>query len=148
MSTLRRWSLSYHYQIYESRWSLTKYLYLACRFGPLLSWPIVMYAFLFDHDMESCEPFVVIVSVAFMLFVCPVLSLLLINSLLTLLTWPHVSPISHAFLSAYLFSVHMQSQAQNAHHCSSIYPASLPISLSSSGMLWTNWHFGKMSFQY
>ena len=72
-----------NYQIYKSRWSLTKCLYLACRFGLLLCWPIVMYAFSFDHDEESCRPFLVIVSVLFMLFVRPTLFFLLTNSQLT-----------------------------------------------------------------
>src|SRR6266542_6733137 len=78
---------TYYYQIYRSRWSLTKCLYLASRFGLLLGLPIIMYALLLDHDMESCKPFVVIVAVLFMLFVCPVL---LTNSLLTLLTRPYI----------------------------------------------------------
>ena len=32
-----------------------------------------MYAFLSDHDMESCKPFLIIVSVIFILLVCPAL---------------------------------------------------------------------------
>ena len=56
-------------QIYKSRWTLTKCLYLASRFGLLLGWPVVMYALLFDHDMESCKPSLVVVTVLFMLFV-------------------------------------------------------------------------------
>src|SRR6266545_2692466 len=110
----------YYYQIYKSRWSLTKCLYLVCRFGLLLGWPIVMYAFLSDHDEESCKPYLVVVSVLFMLFVCSVLALLLENSLLTLLTQSYIPSTSHAFLNVYLSSAHMQSQVQNACHCSSI----------------------------
>ncbi len=72
---LYKTNLSDH-QIYQSRWSLSKSLYLACRFSLLLGWPIVMYAFLFDHDMESCKPLLVIVTVLIMLFVRPALSLL------------------------------------------------------------------------
>ena len=60
-----------HYQIYKSRWSLSKCLYLGSRFGLLFCWPIVMYALVFDHDEKSCKPFLVIVSVIFALLVCP-----------------------------------------------------------------------------
>ena len=62
-----------NYQIYKSRWTIPKCLYLACRFGLLLCWPIVMYALLFDHNEESCQPFLVITSILFMLFVRPAL---------------------------------------------------------------------------
>jgi len=62
---------------------------------------------------------------------------LLTNSWLTLLTRPYISPTSHAFLNACSSSAHMQSQVQSARRCLSIYPASLPMFLSSVGMLWT-----------
>ena len=103
-----------HYQIYKSRWSLTKCLYLACRFGLLLGWPVVMYAFLFDHDEESCQPFVVGVSVLFTLFVRSVLSLLLINSLLTLLTQPYIPTI------ASLSSMYMDPPRIRDHRCKTL----------------------------
>jgi len=139
------WSLhinlsNYHYQIYKSRWSLSKCLYLACRFGILLCWPIVMYSFMFDHDVESCKPFLVIVSVLLMLFVRPaffVTHKFTVNFTL---------PTKHASLNVYMSSVHVQSLEQNAGHCSSIYPASLPTSLLSFGILWAEYHFGKKSF--
>ena len=134
----------FNYQIYKSRWSLSKCLYLVCRFGLLLCWPIVMYALSFDHDKESCQPFLVIVSVLFILFVRPALFFLLTNSQLTL---PIYIPLtSQAPLNVYLSSVHMLSQVQSDGHCSFIYPASLPTSSSSPGILWTKWHSGKMPF--
>ena len=110
---------TYFYQIYKSRWSLTKCLYLACRFGLLLGWPIVMSAFLIDHDEESCQPFVIAISVLFMLFVRPVLSLLLTNSLLTLLTQPYIPPI------AVLSSMYMHPPRICHHRCKTLVTARL-----------------------
>ena len=131
----------YHFQIYKSRWSLSKCLYLVCRFGLLLCWPIIMYAFMFDHDVESCKPFLLIVSILFMLFVRP--ALLFVTHKLTA---NFTLPTRHASLNVYMSFVHMQSQEQNAGRCSFICPASLPTSLSSSGILWAECHSGKKSF--
>lgn len=57
------------HQVYKSRWSLTKCLYLACRFCPLCLWPVVMYGFIGNHGMETCEKLVIAISVVFMLLV-------------------------------------------------------------------------------
>lgn len=46
-----------------------KSLYLACRFSPLILWPVVMYAFLLDHDEKLCKSLVKVVSVIFMILV-------------------------------------------------------------------------------
>jgi len=50
---------------------------------------------------------------------------------------------SRAFLNVYASSAHMPSQVQNACHCSSICPASLPTSSSSAGILLTKWYSSK-----
>jgi len=122
-----------NYQIYKSRWSASKCLYLACRFLLLLGLPIVIYAFFFDHDMESCQPILVTVSVVFTLCVRP--ALFLVTPKFTANFSPYIPPTSHASLNVCMSSVHMQSQAQNAGRCSFIYLASLATSSSSAGIL-------------
>jgi len=89
-----------------------------------------MYAFMFDHDVESCKPFLVIVSVLLMLFVR--LAFFFVTHKFTV---NFTLPTRHASLNVYMCSVHMQSLEQNAGHCSFIYPASLPTSLLSFGIL-------------
>jgi len=54
--------------MYKSKWSLLKCLYLACRFCPLLGWPAVMYALLWDHDIDKCKPMIIINAMVFLLF--------------------------------------------------------------------------------
>lgn len=81
MSDNKHWG---DFQVYKSRWTLMKCLYLVCRFCPLLFWPAIMYALLWDHDMDRCKPMLVINAVIFLLFVCPSLNLEKLNWYLSL----------------------------------------------------------------
>ncbi|KAF9523070.1 hypothetical protein CPB83DRAFT_66758 [Crepidotus variabilis] len=51
--------------IYRSRWTLLKCLYLACRFIPLILWPVNMYSFMNDHTLPECMPLVVFGSLSY-----------------------------------------------------------------------------------
>ena len=108
-----------NYQIYKSSWSLTKCLYLACRFSLLLGWPFAMYAFLVDHDMESCKPILVIITALFMLFVCSAtLSFFRVLTLLNSLTRPY-------YQLALLSSMHICPPRICNHGCKALVIARL-----------------------
>ncbi|PPQ75111.1 hypothetical protein CVT24_010066 [Panaeolus cyanescens] len=40
--------------IYKARWTSIKTLYLLCRYYPLILWPIVMWAYVGNHDADTC----------------------------------------------------------------------------------------------
>jgi len=57
-------------QVHKSRWTLLKFLFYGCRFGPLLLFPIVIYGLVGDHDLESCKHLVPLMTFCLTLFVC------------------------------------------------------------------------------
>jgi len=42
-------------QIHKSKWSLISVLYILTRYYPLLIWPIIFYASVFDHGVATCR---------------------------------------------------------------------------------------------
>jgi len=56
--------------IYKSRWSPTKLLYLTCRFLPLIAGPFYLGAYMFDHDLETCQRFLFILSTLDVILTC------------------------------------------------------------------------------
>ncbi|KAF9522698.1 hypothetical protein CPB83DRAFT_91861 [Crepidotus variabilis] len=54
--------------IYQSKWTLAKCLYLACRFIPILLWPANMYNFMNDHSLEACKPLAIISALSYIPF--------------------------------------------------------------------------------
>ncbi|KAF8970981.1 hypothetical protein BDZ97DRAFT_1651902, partial [Flammula alnicola] len=51
--------------IYRSRWTTLKVVYLLCRYFPLLSWSIILWTLVGDHDLKTCIPAIVVQQVFF-----------------------------------------------------------------------------------
>ncbi len=143
---LNKSNLSKYCQIYKSRWSLTKFLYLACRYTPIVFLPFALYAYIPDHDLETCHHFLNIISLMSILVVCLSNFTLTINLADSGLIY--IPLTSHASLSVYMSFAHGHSQVQNAFHCSSIYPASLATSSLSPGIHCIERNLQKIFFTY
>ncbi|KAF9038630.1 hypothetical protein BJ165DRAFT_1531690 [Panaeolus papilionaceus] len=48
------WVLTHVSKIHRARWTSIKILYLLCRYYPLVLWPIVMWAYIGNHDADTC----------------------------------------------------------------------------------------------
>lgn len=78
-------------QIYRSKWTVTKILYLICRYYPLLSWPFNIWATVFKLDLDTC----MIMATVIQLSLLPMVR----NSLTWSRNWPSC-PGLEAILSA------------------------------------------------
>ena len=43
------------YQIHKGRWTTISICYVLCRYYPLLTWPLFIWTWCFDHNIETCR---------------------------------------------------------------------------------------------
>ncbi|KAF9035271.1 hypothetical protein BJ165DRAFT_1409636 [Panaeolus papilionaceus] len=58
--------------VYRSRWTSIKVAYLFCRYFPLISWSIITFSYVLDHDVSNCRGLVIFQHLAYViLHFCP-----------------------------------------------------------------------------